>query len=673
MSKIDYPGFYRTAKRQAAARRRAVHSLNRRTGVLGVFPLALALLASAACIAPPFVAVSLAQTPDAGQSQDAASYATSHDYTFRLHADRTGEFLDTRRVKVLGIAAVDEVAQQTIQYVEGMQNLDIVEAFTEKADGTKVPVDSGSIVTRDAASGLASVFLPGAKAVTVIFPDVAVGDTLVLTTLHRMYRDTFAGHLEQSNQFDRSIAIAPSTMRVIAPSSLPLTVGVQGAGVQHMVMVEGTETRHLITVPGAPPVPAEDRMTSRLDRDPGIFITTLAGYEDLARNYWNAVRGAIEVTPEIARLAEEITQGISDKRAQARAVSAWIKANVSYVSVPLGAVRVEAHNAAAVLKSRYGDAKDLAVLASALLAAKGIAAEHVLLNDGGSYTLPEPATMAHIEDVIVYLPEFGIYDDPGLQHAPFGVLAIEEYDKPAVHVSDGGARLARTFVMKPGDHAAVSLTRLSLAADGTVSGETLQSGTGVFATTLRSFAVSIQTSGLEESAAAYMRNADTPGKGRFETGSLTELGDSYSMQARFTYDEPVNVKPSADLAVPAGLTVLSGPGDFLFGTRVPGRRLPFTCFAATQIEEIEIAFAEGVPLPRTFDSRRIETKSFVYDAGYRLEGRTLKIRREFVSRTPGQVCAPEVEAEIAGPMRDVAASRATHLTLAPGALENEVK
>jgi len=45
----------------------------------------------------------------------------------------------------------------------------------------------------------------------------------------------------------------------------------------------------------------------------------------------------------------------------------------------------------------------------------------------------------------------------------------------------------------------------------------------------------------------------------------------------------------------------------------------------------------------------------------RLENRSFKVRREFVSRVLGQVCAAEVEAEIAQPLRDVLASNATRM------------
>ena len=47
----------------------------------------------------------------------------------------------------------------------------------------------------------------------------------------------------------------------------------------------------------------------------------------------------------------------------------------------------------------------------------------------------------------------------------------------------------------------------------------------------------------------------------------------------------------------------------------------------------------------------IDNPAFTYRATFRIEGRTLKMHREFVSRVSGQVCAPELEARIADDMK----------------------
>jgi hypothetical protein len=59
-----------------------------------------------------------------------------------------------------------------------------------------------------------------------------------------------------------------------------------------------------------------------------------------------------------------------------------------------------------------------------------------------------------------------------------------------------------------------------------------------------------------------------------------------------------------------------------------------------------------MPLP--LKPSALTHRLFSYEAHGTIEGRTLKTRREFVSRVPGQVCAPDLEAEIMGPLKTVA-------------------
>ena len=142
----------------------------------------------------------------------------------------------------------------------------------------------------------------------------------------------------------------------------------------------------------------------------------------MGRAYAAAASPKSFVTPEIAALADDITKGIDDRRQQAIAIDAWMKKNIRYVAVFLALGRVVPNDAASVLRNKIGDCKDKATLMSALLAAKGIVSEAVLINLGGTYSLPEPPTMVALNHVILYLPEFDLYDDPTQNFAAFGVL-----------------------------------------------------------------------------------------------------------------------------------------------------------------------------------------------------------------------------------------------------------
>jgi hypothetical protein len=424
--------------------------------------------------------------------------------------------------------------------------------------------------------------------------------------------------------------------------------------------------RHHVTYHAAPRAAEEPGATAPLDHDPRLLVSTFKDYEDLGRAYWAEAEKRAAVTTEIQALADEITAGIADKRAQAAAMDRWIKSNVRYVAVYLGIGRVVPNDANTVLKNKYGDCKDQATFMTALLAAKGIASEQVLINATNAHALDQPATLAALNHVIVYLPEWGIYDDPSASLAGFGVLA-DTYDKPALHLSANGVRLARTPAMRPQDHTLISQTKVTIAANGTVSGETRQSATGVFAAFARTIAAAIQANGPETMAERQLQAFGTPGKGRYEIDSPRNFAEPYVVKGRFTLNDRFAAPPAGRKMIPIGIPILNRPGELLLGARHQGRKLPFTCLAGRQVEEIEVTLAEDKPLNITVQGRKIANKLFSYKSDYHLEGRTLKIRHEFVSLTPNQVCAPEVEAEIGRPLMEVRTSVNSRLALSPPA------
>src|SRR5262249_14172386 len=76
-------------------------------------------------------------------------------------------------------------------------------------------------------------------------------------------------------------------------------------------------------------------------------------------------------------------------------------------------------------------------------------------------------------------------------------------------------------------------------------------------------------------------------------------------------------------------------------------------YAGRQTEDIDATFDPALPLPVPLVARSIDRPAFSYRSTYKVEGRTLKIHREFVSRVPGQSCPAELEAQIAGDMNIV--------------------
>jgi hypothetical protein len=215
-------------------------------------------------------------------------------------------------------------------------------------------------------------------------------------------------------------------------------------------------------------------------------------------------------------------------------------------------------------------------------------------------------------------------------------------------------------VMRADDHTSTNRTTVNVAADGTVSGETVQLGTGVFATGLRSTATRHQAD--PGAAASILKSIGVTGVARMTAPSPSDFSEPYALKVAFSYDKKWTLPLAGQRDIPLGAPVQKRPGEFLLNTRLDNRQTTFQCYSGRQIEEVSVTFAEGLPLPQKINGRTVSNRLITYMSSYRQEGRTFIVRREFTAHVPGQVCAPEMENEIAEAIKDVRASMRTRLT-----------
>jgi tetratricopeptide (TPR) repeat protein/transglutaminase-like putative cysteine protease len=595
-----------------------------------------------------------------GAAPPATSFTVATDKVLTIRPDFSSEKVITMRVKLLGEAALAQTGQQSLNFHESHQKLEVLEAYTEKEDGRRIDVEPAKIFTRDAASGAALMLQRDFKSTTIVFPDIAVGDSIVFTYRLTTHSGVLGRHVDDGEIFPRYMPYAKSTIRVVVPKSAALKIAVIGDGLAHTTMESPETVTHVVSYTPPPRVGIEAGETSLLDRDPRVIVSTFKDYEDLGRSWVAMADSRLRVTPEIQALADQITAGITDRRAQAEAIDRWVKRNIRYVALYLDAAAGWIpHEPNEIVRLRYGDCKDHTTLMGALLAAKGIASEAVVINAGNVYTLPQVAVRGYFNHMIIYLPEFGLYDDPTVATAAFGVLGQGDYDKPVLRMSANGVRLDHTPSMRPQEHVSKNETKITVAADGTMTGETKETGTGVFGAGLRGMIANIQHNGAEKSAETQLKTHGWTGNGRFVLPRTLDLADPFALTGEFK----LATAAGRDVPFPVGLMTRVRPGNYLLGPRFEGRKHPFVCLAGGQIEEIELTFAPGLTLPGVPQGRTIENSRFSYMAQYRLEGRTLKVRREFVSKVAGQVCAAEVEAEVAGALKAVVADLNTRIRM----------
>jgi hypothetical protein len=194
------------------------------------------------------------------------------------------------------------------------------------------------------------------------------------------------------------------------PAAMTLYADAVGFTLSNPPAAEGRKIYRWDYVP-ADKARIERGSVSYFDYGQRLAVSTFADYAALARAYDAGTRDKTVVTPRIKELAAKLTAGLTDPRAKAFALDDWVRKNIRYVAVYIGAGGVVPHAAETVLDNLYGDCKDHVALMEALLAAVGIDSTPALINLGNSYELIKTPTLGLLNHVITFVPSLDLYLD----------------------------------------------------------------------------------------------------------------------------------------------------------------------------------------------------------------------------------------------------------------------
>lgn len=533
--------------------------------------------------------------------------------------------------------AVRGVAQARWE-VSGNQSAEVVEAFTRKADGRTIPVELRDLVTQQGVVGQAMSFVD-LKVQQVPFRDVSVGDTTIVSIRFKESKHYIP------DQYSQGWMILPGG----AEKSLDVTLRTPPTlnlyhDENHLAYEESREGDDLVRhwSGSLPHASVEETNVANLVRVvPGLRFSTFASYEAIAKAYYEGSRAMAVVTPEIERLAADITKDKSDVRSQVQAIFDWVSVNIRYVAVYFGAGRYTPNETSTILSRRFGDCKDHATLLAALLAAKGIESEQTLLNVDPTYELAKTATLQAFNHVIVYIPALDLYVDPTVEFGAFSRLPSRDLGKPVVRVAGRGAVLARTPAPSAQDNVLELKTRIVMTADGLRQGQTAVEGRGEFTDILRGFAAQAEAKGKDIVLRALAKQRGLVGEFGLEAPPWTTSGEPYRITTRW------DTKGASDL-VQAGWRPTLGFSpivvfpDLFFGALDRSKRVyPAGCRAGRAVHTVDVTLPDGVtvdPLPAAIETNAADLS---YSAEWSADGQQLHIRTEIISSAPTRVCAPQ--------------------------------
>ncbi len=353
-----------------------------------------------------------------------------------------------------------------------------------------------------------------------------------------------------------------------------------------------------------------------------------------AKAYQEKAKQKVVITPEIQKLADNLTRGIDDPKEQSRRLYNWVSKNIRYIGSYIGNGGYVPHSSQTILDNRWGDCKDHVVILEALLAAKGIQSSPALINTDYSYVLPElPADM--FDHVITYIPSLDIYLDSTAQFAPFGTLPSPDMDKQVVLTAMN--KVAKTPLLKADEQVSTTSIRLKVLPNGTIQGSSHTQATGDSEISLRNWRFNNQTMPPDLVTTQILNDFNLTGIGTIHTGDPNDLNAPFEIDTSFTLDPVSNFPGPAAMPIPVGLAV-----EVIEGKMAPKPKnkfnFPRKCESFTYINQIEMEFPPNIKIRNVPENVSYSDDTGSYTATYLLQGRKLNIKRKIVTQHPSMVC-----------------------------------
>jgi transglutaminase-like putative cysteine protease len=552
----------------------------------------------------------------------------------------------TSRMKVQQERALEMAKTFSFSFSTSIETGEVLEAYTLKQGGRKVVVPAGNYQrTTNQGRGRAGPFFSDRTSISVVFPELAVGDSV-----HVRYRVAEKEPM-LPGQFSAVLRYSPYSVQedvrvtIRAPKEMALRQQ------SHFMTFSESDKqgKHVMEWRFSNLKPRErsddDDGLWSVKEVPGLLVSTFPSYESIAKAYGARALPKAAPTPRIKELANTILGGETEPRQKARKLYEWVSRNLTYGGNCIGVGAVVPRDLDVVLDNKMGDCKDHATLLHALLAAASIPSEQVLVNAGSDYELPEVPVVAMVNHVFNYLPTLNMYVDATAKEIPFGYLPRDTYSKPVIHVE-----AAKALAQVPAfDHLANQQhlkMQLKIADNGSASGSMNVRVKGAEAASMRAYMCELkgqeQRDFVKNTLGAYGLRA----RGTVETSDVQALSDEFEYTIKFDIDNYLRSGGSTGslylgpvMSTPFSVVRFASMED----RPAPKRRQLCYGFHSTETYEIELPAAmELLSIP---DDADLKGTLIDYKASYKRTGNQLIVARSVDDKSPGGICEPELYAQ----------------------------
>lgn len=542
--------------------------------------------------------------------------------------------------QILDERSLQQIKVKRLSYSTSIETLDINEAYTLKSNGRRIDVPPNNYQQKvNSGRGNNGPVFSDITSLSVVFPDVQVGDSVAMDYTLSTTEPMFPGHFSALSSYAPSVAYDDALVTVNVPESLKAKYKVRQ--LDEEIVKTGGRVIYTWRYKNSKPLKQTrtDFSIWDMESQPGFIFSTFNTWQEVVEAYAARAMPKAKVTDKTRALASSIVGEEKDQREKARLLYEWVAKNITYAGNCIGVGAVVPHDIAFILDNRMGDCKDQATLLQALLTAEGIENTQALINSGNIYHLPRIPTVTAVNHVINYLPEYDIFIDATSEDVPFGLLSMGIQDKPVLLV-EGYKEGLRTPASPKVDSQKI-ISNIVIDSEGNASGSINVELDGLVAAHSRSgFRLATQES-VDDWLENHFSRDGYIGSGVLTREDPIPLKDSFSYSVDFNMQKYLPLYGLAAFRIrpdlPSQIPIIN-----LLGTPDKGNKVDTLCKPVASEELYTFELPDNIEIIATPDNSNIQGAGIHYQASYRVEGKKLTIHRKLDDKTKGNICSFEL-------------------------------
>lgn len=561
-----------------------------------------------------------------------------------VSVDERGRYTETveRISRVMNEYGADRYGRHSFDQKTTQESLKILHAENRLPSGKILKLEKDWIKSSDGGRKDGRNF-DDVKTTTIVFPEVVVGSLLYSKHVLRHFKPEKSGEFQLKYALSPHIVFKEVITTVRLPKSLNVLVNNNGftGGILHQ---DKKYITYRYAIEQSTAYKREDSSADNEDYSPYLIFTQARDYIDIGRNYYRASAPKVRITPEIKRLAFELTDQVKSDEAKVKALYVWVAKNIRYVSTTVDDGGLVPRDSNYILSRRFGDCKDHVVLLEALLRAVGIESTAALVNLGEAFEFHAgPAANSPINHVITYIPSLDLYLDSTAQFVPFGRLDDQVVDKPTVLVALN--RLGRTPKMHAAENTLRSYTTMTLQTDGSVVGKNESALSGTMEINSRLARFSEQMEPMEKTVNDLLFRFNEIGSGHISYTPPKNIDAAFTWRSNFTLDAITDLSRSGAFTIPVGVAPGYLPATTIYKP-LEKRLFPYICDSVTTEDRYSITLPGHIAIESMPVNVDYKSTNSHYESTYTLNGTQLEVERKLIFQFPSRKCSPDMYPEL---------------------------